>query len=82
MKAGAAEADITPDFEVELSGFALRTQPAIGVLESVRARCIYLEDDAHSRLLWLTADVLALEAELVEDFEPGPRSSLGCGPSR
>ena len=33
MKAGAAEADITPDFAVELSGFALRTQPAVGVLE-------------------------------------------------
>src|SRR5439155_619277 len=37
MNVGAAEIDITPDFPVELSGFALRPQPSTGVADPIFA---------------------------------------------
>ena len=67
MNAGAAEVEITPNFEVELCGFALREQPCAGVLDPIFARCIYVEDGPQ-RLLWIVADVLALEGAFVDDF--------------
>jgi hypothetical protein len=39
VNVGAAEVDITPKFEVELCGFALREQPCAGVLDPIVARC-------------------------------------------
>src|SRR5215204_6425992 len=68
MNAGAAEADITPDFEVELCGFALREQPCTGVLDPIFARGVYLDDGPDHRLLWIVADVLALDGVFVRDF--------------
>ncbi len=65
MNVGAAEIDITPDFEVELSGFAAREQPAVGVLDSIFARAVYLEQ-GDEKLMWVACDVVALPAELVD----------------
>ena len=76
MNVGAAEVDITPDFEVELCGFAARTQPAVGVLEPIFARALYL-DDGNERLLWIVCDVVALGRELVEGFRAWAKSTLG-----
>jgi neutral ceramidase len=82
MNVGAAEVNITPDFEVELSGFALRMQPATGVLDPIHARAVYLEDGAGSRLALLATDVLALEAELVTDVREWARRELGLRPEQ
>ncbi|MDQ3439528.1 MAG: neutral/alkaline non-lysosomal ceramidase N-terminal domain-containing protein [Planctomycetota bacterium] len=82
MNAGAAEVDITPDFEVELSGFALRTQPATGVLDPVFVRCIYLDDGSGGRLLWMVADVLALEPALVASFRAWAGRELALQPEQ
>ncbi|HEV2294328.1 MAG TPA: neutral/alkaline non-lysosomal ceramidase N-terminal domain-containing protein [Tepidisphaeraceae bacterium] len=77
MNVGAAEVDITPNFEVELCGFALREQPCAGVLDPIFARCVYLDDGQEHRLLWLVADVLALEGTFVEDFRGWARRQFG-----
>lgn len=80
MNVGAAEVDITPDFEVELCGFALREQPSAGVLDLVFARCIYIDDGQGHQLLWIVADVIALEAEFVSDFRAWAARELGLQP--
>src|SRR5439155_21304118 len=67
MNVGAAEIDITPDFPVDLSGFASRTQPSVGVLEPIFARAMYL-DDGGEKLLWIACDVVALERTFIDDF--------------
>lgn len=67
MKIGAAQIDITPQIGGELSGFALRPQPSIGVLDRLHARAIYLID-GERRLLWLHCDLIGLDARIVVAF--------------
>lgn len=82
MNVGAAEIDITPDFEVELSGFALRPQPSTGVLDPIAVRCVYLDDGEGARLLWIVVDVLALEPAAVDDFRAWTGQELGLRPEQ
>jgi hypothetical protein len=79
MNVGAAEIDITPDFPVELSGFALRPQPSDGVNDPIFARALYLEHGrgGGERLLWIACDVIAFERDLVEAFRAWAKSELG-----
>src|SRR5690242_4438816 len=79
MNAGAAEIDITPDFVVDLSGFAAREQPGTGVLEPIFARALFL-DDGDEKLLWIACDVIALERDFVEDFRVWAHRELGLRP--
>ena len=81
MNAGAAQVDITPQPGVELSGFAARTQPSVGVLDSLYARGLYVEDGG-SRLLWLHADLIALEREFVLDLRRRIRQEFGLASSQ
>jgi len=75
MNVGAAELEITPDFEVELCGFALREQPCAGVLDPISTRGLYLQDGSQ-RLLWIVADILALEGQFVADFRAWAQREL------
>lgn len=79
MKSNVAEIDITPAFEVELSGFAAREHPSIGVLEPIYARALYL-DDEKEKLLWIACDVIALEREFVEKFRAWAKRELKLQP--
>jgi neutral ceramidase len=81
MIVGSAQLDITPKPGIELSGFAARPQPSTGVLDPLAARALYLEDE-QERLLWLNADVVAVDKSLVAELRscierelgiPGPR---------
>ncbi len=80
MNVGAAEVDITPDFETELCGFALREQPCAGVLDPIFARCLYLDNESGERLLWIVADVIALEAQFVSEFRGWATQKLRLQP--
>jgi len=77
VNVGAAEVDITPKFEVELCGFALREQPCAGVLDPIVARAIYLDDERGGRLLWIVADVLALDGPFVDEFRAWAGKEFG-----
>src|SRR5688572_24086183 len=79
MRVGVAEIDITPDFEVELSGYAARQQPSLGVLDHIFVRAIYLEDESQ-RLLWLAADVIAFPTSIVETFRRWATDQLNLQP--
>jgi hypothetical protein len=82
MNVGAAEVDITPDFEVELCGFALREQPATGVLDPISAKAIYLDDQRGGRLLWIVADILAFDGAFVREFRAWAERELGLRPEQ
>jgi hypothetical protein len=82
MNVGAAEIDITPDFEVELCGFALREQPCTGVLDPIFARGVFLDNGPDHRLLWIAADVLALGGAFVHDFRAWAARELGLQPEQ
>jgi hypothetical protein len=61
---------------VELSGFALRTQPSIGVLDCLYARALYLVDEG-CKLLWLHCDLIGLDARIVATFRAWAERQLG-----
>lgn len=67
MKVGVSQVDITPEPGVQLCGFAARTQPSTGVMDSLYGRCLYLEQGGR-KLLWVHADVIGLERDFVEEF--------------
>jgi hypothetical protein len=61
---------------VDLSGYAARRQPAIGVLDPIYVRAIFLDDGDGHRLLWLAADVIALPHALVATFRQWAKQEL------
>ena len=79
LNAGVAEIDITPDFTVELSGFAARVQPSTGVLEPIFARAVFLEDGGE-KLLWIGCDLLAFERDFVAGVRAWAGRELGLKP--
>jgi len=79
MLVGTSQIDITPEVGVELSGFARRIQPSTGILDRLYARGLYLEQDGE-RLLWLHADLLAVERGFVCDFREWARRSRRLEP--
>jgi hypothetical protein len=65
MKIGTAQLEITPQSGIDLAGFAVRPQPSTGILDPLWIRALYLEDGAE-RILWLHADLLALDQQLAD----------------
>jgi len=66
---------------VELSGFAARTQPAVGVLDPLLVKALYVEDGPE-RLLWAHADVIAVDAQFVSDFRAWAHDFLNLRPDQ
>ncbi len=81
MNVGVAQVDITPQPGCELSGFAARTQPSIGVLDRLYARCLYLEGGSE-RLLWINVDLIGLMREFVLEFREWAAAKLGLKTSQ
>ncbi|MDM8006941.1 MAG: neutral/alkaline non-lysosomal ceramidase N-terminal domain-containing protein [Phycisphaerae bacterium] len=81
MKVGVAQVDITPEPGCELSGFAARTQPSIGVLDRLYAKCLYLVE-GDERLLWIHVDLIGLLREFVLDFREWAAAKLGLKASQ
>ena len=59
LTCGAARVDITPGYEVDLSGFAGRQNPAIGVLDPIHARAAVFDNGA-CRVVVVSLDILEL----------------------
>jgi neutral ceramidase len=78
MKVGVAQVDITPSEAVELSGFALREQPSIGVLDRLAVRAIYLTEGA-TELLWIHCDLIALSETTVASFRRWAKQRFRLG---
>jgi hypothetical protein len=76
MNLGVAQVDITPPVGVEISGYAARVHPTIGVLDPLFANALYLEDKAHGRLLWIAVDVIAFDPAIVSSLRAWARATL------
>ena len=59
IRAGTALVDITPPAGLALSGFAARSEPALGAHDSLTVRAVVLEDTA-----LLVADVIGLDGDM------------------
>jgi neutral ceramidase len=78
---GTSQVDITPAPGGELSGFAARTQPSVGVLDPLFARALYLASGSE-RLLWIHTDLVGLERELVSTFRQWVQARHGLAPAQ
>ena len=76
MIIGVSQIDITPEPGVELSGFAARVQPSVGVLDHLFAKALYLQNQG-VRLLWLHADLIGFDSEIVKAFRRWAAANLG-----
>jgi hypothetical protein len=76
VRAAAAQIEITPPVGVELSGYAARQQPSIGLLDPLYARGLYLEQGAE-RLLWVHADLIGFGQEQARRFRRRVCAELG-----
>jgi len=75
MNLGLAQIDITPPVGIELGGYAARVQPSISVMDRLHLRALYLKDETE-KLLWLHADVIALDTEFVTSFRAWAKANL------
>lgn len=81
LRVGGAQVDITPTPGIELCGFAARTQPSSGLLDPLRARCLYLEQGSE-RLLWAHADLIGFDRNLVVAFRQMAHQRFDLAPDR
>lgn len=80
MLVGAAEIDITPDWPVELGGFAARVQPSIGVHDPVHARALYVKSGEGKGLMWLHAECVGFDSRFVARVRARLSQSLAIPP--
>jgi len=79
MIVGTSHVDITPKAGVELSGFAARIQPSVGMLDPLAAKGLYLANE-DARLLWLHCDLIGFDRSIVAAFRDWARKTLGLQP--
>ena len=78
MKLGTAQIDITPAPGAELSGFAARVQPSVGVLDPLFAKALFMETGA-TKLLWIHCDLIGFDRTIVLEFRRWAQEKLGLG---
>jgi len=76
MTLGTSQIDITPKPGAELSGFAARVQPSIGVLDPLLARTLYLVC-GKSELLWIHCDLIGFDRSIVQSIRHWAKAELG-----
>jgi hypothetical protein len=76
MILGASQVEITPQPDVELSGFAARVQPSIGVLDPLFAKALYVAESGQE-LLWIHCDLIGLDRDIVLAFRKWARGRFG-----
>lgn len=70
LRAGVSSVNITPPIGIDLTGFAGRPSPAVGVHDDLYAKCLALE--AYGvRVGIVTADLLGLDQDIVERVREG-----------
>lgn len=67
IKAGVARIVITPELPMWLTGYASREKPAAGIIHDLWAKALVLEENADSRVVIVTTDLLGLSHEISEE---------------
>ncbi len=67
LLAGVSRVDITPALPIWLSGYSSREKPASGIAQALWAKALVIERSPAERVIIVTADVLGLSREIIED---------------
>ena len=81
-RAGAAKADITPTAPMYMMGYANRTRPFEGIVHSLWAKALVLEDADGGRACLITCDLCAVNPAIVEPACRRIESATGIVRSR
>ena len=76
MKCGTSQVCITPPVGIELSGYAARVQPSVGVCADLYVRGLFLEEGSE-KLLWLHADLVGFDREWTATLRRELAAELG-----
>ena len=76
LRAGVSSVNITPPIGIDLTGFAGRPSPAVGVHDDLHAKCLALEADG-VRVGIVTVDLLGLDRDIVERVREGAEREAG-----
>ena len=79
MRVGAGRADITPSYDVELSGYVKREQPALGVADRIIVRVAVFEA-GEGRVAVVSLDLLELPRDLADELRTIAASVIGVAP--
>src|SRR5688572_13199245 len=66
IKVGTGKVNITPDLPFLLSGYAVRTTPAVAKVHDLWAKALIIEENTSSRIVIITTDVLGLTSAITE----------------
>jgi hypothetical protein len=82
LLAGAAEADITPPFPVDLLGYVRRPLAARTAYEPLMATsCVFRDDETGVTVAIIAADVVGLTTPMADRIRARVAERIGCDPS-
>lgn len=82
LLAGAAEADITPPFPVDLLGYVRRPLAARSAYGPLKATaCVFRDDESGGTVVVIAADVVGLTTPMADRIRARVGECLGCDPA-
>ena len=82
LLAGAAEADITPPFPVDLLGYVRRPLAARSAYEPLMATaCVFRDEESGSTVVVIAADVVGLTTPMADRIRARVGELVGCDPA-
>ncbi len=82
LLAGAAEADITPPFPVDLLGYVRRPLAARSAYEPLKATaCVFRDDETGTTVVIIAADVVGLTTPMADRIRARVGELVGCDPA-
>ena len=82
LLAGAAEAEITPSFPVDLLGYVRRPLAARSAYEPLMATaCVFRDSDTGTTVVIIAADVVGLTTPMADRIRARVGELVGCDPS-
>ncbi len=82
LLAGAAEADITPSFPVDLLGYARRPLAARSAYAPLMATaCVFRDDESGATVVVIAADVVGLTTPMADRVRARVGELIGCDPA-
>lgn len=82
LLAGAAEADITPPFPVDLLGYVRRSLAARSAYEPLMATaCVFRDDESGATVVVIAADVVGLTTPMADRIRARVGEIVGCDPA-
>ncbi|NII28463.1 hypothetical protein HB364_25495 [Pseudoflavitalea sp. X16] len=82
IKVGTGRVSITPELPFYLSGYAVRTTPAVTKVHDLWAKALVIEENTSSRIVIITTDVLGLTSAITETVVDRAQKKYGIARSQ